>query len=693
MEENAEALKVCQQLLDKGFDSAQAWFEKGVCEERLKWYTQAKVSFEEAQKKAPRDETVRKWLDHVSGILGEGHNSSVKKTIEPVPLPEAWLAQASEDAHAAYLNAYSAFYIRRLTAVSFVAGKDYRATEYRCVRVRDTTGMARFSTFQFGFDPLSEEIFLNRLTVRDAQGQIISTGKVSDCYVIDESGTQATQRKTLNIPIPGLQPGYEIELMVTRKDITAPDRMPFLAHGFSAGFPVLEAGFLLRGDVQTVVHRASSGVEAVRADQRLSCMVKCPPVFRMESDQPDTDTFLPHLWLNASGQNWKDTGEAYLKEIASTLETDPAVSIVAAELLKGKASEREKVDTLVKYVQDNYTYKAIEFGRRAHVPNTPAVILRNRYGDCKDHALLLLHLLKHAGIAAHLALVYTGSSMQPDLPSLDQFDHLILYLPGSGTGRFVDTTDKDSDLSMPVPYGLAGRRALVLEPDRSRIVQIADYPPDSNTIHIDRAMTLDDKGDLTVHEVLTFFGYYASRVRGYLKSMDPTHRQTAMEELLAGYQDAAKIQTLDIGDLMERTQPLRMEMTYLCRGCFQPAGDRWVGQLPAAWERCYFGDSHQNKRQTPFRFEFPISIESTLKVNWPTGFSLVEPQAWKGESGKTPLTWTLQGTSEGAGMTARFKATRAGACFPVEDFAPYQASLRETLGTLRIRLILSKTGK
>ena len=125
---------------------------------------------------------------------------------------------------------------------------------------------------------------------------------------------------------------------------------------------------------------------------------------------------------------------------------------------------------LARFVQKEVTYKAIEFGRGARIPRAPSDVLRHRYGDCKDHALLLYQLLRNFGVEAQLALVRTGSPIRRELPSLDQFDHMVVYLPASGS--FVDTTNKSADLSRGVTPAIAGKDALGLDAKQPRLVLI-----------------------------------------------------------------------------------------------------------------------------------------------------------------------------------------------------------------------------
>ena len=60
--------------------------------------------------------------------------------------------------------------------------------------------------------------------------------------------------------------------------------------------------------------------------------------------------------------------------------------------------------------------------------------------------------------------------MQTEVPSVDQFNHMIVYAGGHRGGHFFDLTDKNHDLASLPPMGLGGVQALLLDPAAPRFV-------------------------------------------------------------------------------------------------------------------------------------------------------------------------------------------------------------------------------
>ena len=69
-----------------------------------------------------------------------------------------------------------------------------------------------------------------------------------------------------------------------------------------------------------------------------------------------------------------------------TRKLNSRVADTAKRLVRGVDDDSRKIELISTYVQKEVHYEAIEFGRRAYIPKTPRQTLRDRYGDCKDHA-------------------------------------------------------------------------------------------------------------------------------------------------------------------------------------------------------------------------------------------------------------------------------------------------------------------
>jgi len=169
------------------------------------------------------------------------------------------------------------------------------------------------------------------------------------------------------------------------------------------------------------------------------------------------------------------------------------------------------------------------------LPNRPQQLLARREGDCDDKALLLITLLKAAGIEAQEVMVQTRLTGQPSIirargAAIPLFDHGIAFLPGPGSGTYLDATSPQSRLG-PLPSMDA--RAVALRMDGpAEIVELPSSSPDDHGVDATWKIALgaDGSADLEGEERAT--GDDAFWMRSYLT--EPGARAQWMEEHLVG---------------------------------------------------------------------------------------------------------------------------------------------------------------
>lgn len=136
-----------------------------------------------------------------------------------------------------------------------------------------------------------------------------------------------------------------------------------------------------------------------------------------------------------------------------------------------------------RFVQDQVRYLGFEIGAYTHKPHDPNAVFTQRYGDCKDKALLLAVILRAEGIPAYVALANTDlrSKITEQSPSPDQFNHAIVAIQREKGYRFIDATisfqrGTEAEIYMPA-YG----SALVLN-ENSANLELIDHGINKTTI-------------------------------------------------------------------------------------------------------------------------------------------------------------------------------------------------------------------
>jgi len=684
----AEAHSLAAQLVADGRETSDALVVKGMLELQLKWYKEAKSTFETALRRTPGNQRIQDYLNQVSGILGEGANVDLKDPVAAVELPPEARLDGGPPLKAEGLSGAPAYYRGYARAIEYVPGKTYRATTYRSIEVLNEAGVERFSTVLFDFDPLVEKIYVNRLEVFDEQGNVIAKGDVADYFVADAGESDvASHRKALHVPIPGIRAGCRIELYVTTEDFVAPKRLPYVEHLFCASVPTKRQTLWLAANPEDVLWAASAGLQPQHLQQGLCWQIDAPPVLRFEPEADDLDSFLPALRLVDKQSNWKDEVEEYRKAIEGMLAPSSEVRKLASDLTAGISDPGAKTAALVEFVRKQVTYKAIEFGRRARVMNSAERTLHNRYGDCKDHSLLLCQLLQAIGQPARLALVHTSSGLASETPSLDQFNHMIVYLQGSDGGKFIDATDKELDCELLCPYGLAGRQALVLEWGNPQLVRIPDYPVESNTLNINREARIGSDGVVTLQDQLTYGGYYAGAMRHYFKAIEPSQRKAAWQAAFGGDRDL-QIEDLTVDGVEDRKQRVVVAVKYKVQHALQLADNQLVGRLPAPWESSILAPERNDHRESPLRLQFPLHLTMSAGLEAPSGFRL-PPAGSLTASGDTGMFREKRDAQiEGDKLMLQCDAARSAGKFPASFYSSYCDQLEQARQVFTPNLVL-----
>jgi len=105
-------------------------------------------------------------------------------------------------------------------------------------------------------------------------------------------------------------------------------------------------------------------------------------------------------------------------------------------------SDEARVTAALEFVQSEIRYFSLSLGESSHRPAAPDVVLRRRYGDCKDKSFLLIALLRELGIQSRPVLLEIGrrSGLEKTLPSAQFFDHAIVQVTIGGKTLFLDPT-------------------------------------------------------------------------------------------------------------------------------------------------------------------------------------------------------------------------------------------------------------
>jgi len=195
-------------------------------------------------------------------------------------------------------------------------------------------------------------------------------------------------------------------------------------------------------------------------------------------------------------------------------------------ITKDSADNRDKAKKIYQYVAKNIRYVAIEYGDSGHEPHHAEEVFVNRYGDCKDQAILLTAMLREAGFKAYPVLIPTRSAypVSKDFPSIN-FNHAICALEMNGDFIFMDPTAETTAFEQ-LPLADQDRLVLMFLEDGPRLLN-TDYSRD-NGVTYNMDIEINNEENAKIKRTITSKGFFASAHRGYLKY---THPATIEEDL------------------------------------------------------------------------------------------------------------------------------------------------------------------
>ncbi|GGZ34774.1 hypothetical protein GCM10007049_30210 [Echinicola pacifica] len=184
---------------------------------------------------------------------------------------------------------------------------------------------------------------------------------------------------------------------------------------------------------------------------------------------------------------------------------------LVSQMTAGLSTKEEKIAVLYDYLQENYRYVSIQLGIGGLQPMAASDTYRLKYGDCKALSMLMLSLLKEAGVNSNYTLVEAGrdaKDIEVGFPS-NQFNHVILQVPDERDTLWLECT---SSVLTPGFLGdfTMNRHVLVVNGEDGSLHKTPAYKSSKfNTITNESTVTLLDNGMATISQSKSLEGFAA----------------------------------------------------------------------------------------------------------------------------------------------------------------------------------------
>ena len=626
-----EALAVSDELLPIVKNDADVWAAHGKSQFHLKQYRLAEVSLQKALKLDADNEDARSFLSATKAYLGKADIHSLQTVIDPVAarpsnLKDRLVPGLVDSAKAGDFPAVVHFQeevLKTSTTAPWVR------TEQALVQILDTRGLGLFQEFTYSFLPGFDRVHVNALEVYDSHWKLKTRWSINQAYItyLKESGNNGDAQMA-HLPLTDLAVGDFIYLQVSRASIEISGAIPFTNHICSRSIPVGSDLFRIQADTSQLISEEYGPIERKTLSNGVQWRIDYPVVIRKEVFMPAYRDFGAGV-LVAGKQSWEQVGHDYQAMIQHQFKSSIPVREKAFEIKGQRMGDKETVFLFADWVRSNIRYRDIAFGGHSLIPAPSLLTLNEKQGDCKDESLLLKEMLDVVGIKSYLALINLNESGSEALPTIQQFNHMVLFIPATKNwpDLWIDPTDKAGD-RRPISLDLEGKVALVINGDSSFATVTPILEKDQeHQAYLDHNVYIDTTGKAEFRDSLTLYGKFASALRAEFLSRDGKERRSYIGNWITQSIPDAELTNLKADNVLDFSKPLVLIITFTSPHYFAVGKDKISGVFPDLWERSFMRLPKVTQRFHPLRLPHETSFEWSLHVRPPAGWnvSIQEP--------------------------------------------------------------------
>lgn len=224
---------------------------------------------------------------------------------------------------------------------------------------------------------------------------------------------------------------------------------------------------------------------------------------------------------------------------------------IAALRKESKGNKFTFTSLATRFVQDQVRYLGLEIGIHTHRPHNPGEVFKQRFGDCKDKALLLAMMLRRENIPAYVALVNTSdkSKLGELQPSPSAFNHAIVAIDDVNTYQFIDPTISYQRGDLAGLYIPAYGYALILKEGTERLERIKPGYKKSTTIVETFNVSNKREGTSSLEVVSEFEGASADNNRSNLADNSVDDMEESFKRYYTKLYDSIQLEKdIDIKD-------------------------------------------------------------------------------------------------------------------------------------------------
>lgn len=226
--------------------------------------------------------------------------------------------------------------------------------------------------------------------------------------------------------------------------------------------------------------------------------------------------------------SWKDFGSWYYSKIKKKLSLSKKHHKTVDSLIKGCQNDQDKIDKIYNYVISNMRYVQIYKPLENILPKSADEIMENKFGDCKDFAVLMVALLRYANFDAHYAIALVDKKVKnSDKIVVTVFDHVVVYIATQNKEYWIDATSDYGSSGTP-PYHITGNFALIIDEKESKMVFLPEN--EENNIEYSFAISSIFNGNCNGTLTVKVSGQFTDMFRVYKSHFNNDRYESEIEK-------------------------------------------------------------------------------------------------------------------------------------------------------------------
>jgi hypothetical protein len=287
------------------------------------------------------------------------------------------------------------------------------------------------------------------------------------------------------------------------------------------------------------------------------------------------------------------------------------------QMVRNAQSEQEKEKILYSYLQNNFRYVSIQLGIGGFRPIAADITDMKKYGDCKGLSNYMVTILRSVGIKSYLAIIDADTNEEPADPDFpcNQFNHVIVCIPGKKDSTWLECTSKTSDFGVLGSF-TENRNSLLITETGGVLVPTPKSRATENVVKAFTTIDLHDDGSGKTNTIFSVSGEYKQDMLAIKDEKSDDQKSFMINHW--GFKDPNQIRfdmdekkndlKLDLDQQLEMIPELKTTSKMFLRPSIL---DLWVRKLPKG----------ENRKQD-FYFNSPFLKIDTTIINLPKDYTI-----------------------------------------------------------------------